>query len=308
MFKGKERDNYICASYRKKTSSCSAHFIRAPIVEELILDAIQEVSRYVRKDEAGFVRLVRDASNFRQEETVKGQRKKLIQSQKRIAELNNIIRKIYEDNCNGKLTDKRFELLSIDYEREQSNLEQKCEQLQSELDSYDADSVRADKFIDIVKRYTDFTELTTPMLHEFVQKVVIHEKVKQYRYQTTQKIEIHFNFIGAIELPSENIIPMQASEMPAKRYVAANTTFAPLAEYLEQQSEPLLRLTYSEVENIIGKPLCKSAYKFNSYWYPGQNRPVSNVIYNAGYDVEKVDLAEQVILLKKPEQAAAQVS
>lgn len=308
VFKGKQKNNYSCASYRKKTTDCTAHFTRTAIVEELILDAIQTVSRYVHKDEAGFVELVRNASHSRQEEAVKIQRKKLAKGQKRIALLNHLIRKIYEDNATGKLSDKRFQLLSADYEREQDELERQSEQLQSDLDAFDQDSVRADKFIGIVKRYTDFTELTTPMLYEFIEKIVVHERIKGYRYQTSQKIEIYFNFIGAIELPNENVVPLLENVPPKQKHVAANTVFAPLASYLEQQSAPSLRLTYAEIESIIGRPLCKSAYKYPSYWHPADNRPISNVVYNSGYDVEKVDLANQVILLKKPELEARQIS
>jgi hypothetical protein len=77
-----------------------------------------------------------------------------------------------------------------------------------------------------------------------------------------------------------------------------------LGEYLTQQDEPILNITFMEVEKIIGKRLCASAYKYKSYWYPSYDRPLSNTIYNAGYDVETVDLENKTVTLKKPEEAA----
>ena len=88
-----------------------------------------------------------------------------------------------------------------------------------------------------------------------------------------------------------------AAEPPKEKYVAANTSFAPLGEYLSQQTEDSVSLSFTEVEKVIGKPLCKSAFKFYSYWYPGYNRPISNVIYNAGFDVDRVDLKNQMLYL-----------
>ncbi len=77
--------------------------------------------------------------------------------------------------------------------------------------------------------------------------------------------------------------------------MATNTSFAPLSEYLSRQTEDSVILPFSDVERVIGKPLCKSAFKFYSYWYPGGNRPISNVIYNAGFDVDRIDLKYQLL-------------
>ena len=150
----------------------------------------------------------------------------------------------------------------------------------------------------LVDRYTSFDELTTPMLNEFVEKVVVHERVSVGRYKRKQRVDVYFNFIGLVELPTEpeDEAPA-AAEPPQERYVAVNTSFAPLGEYLSQQTENSVTLSFADVERVIGKPLCKSAFKFYSYWYPGGNRPISNVIYNAGFDVDRVDLKNQLLYL-----------
>ena len=88
-------------------------------------------------------------------------------------------------------------------------------------------------------------------------------------------------------------------EAPKTLHVASNSSFAPIGDYLSAQGEEAIALPFSKVEELTGKPLCKSAYKYASYWYPAQDRPLSNTIYNAGYDVDRVDLAAGIVYLTK---------
>ena len=113
-----------------------------------------------------------------------------------------MIRKPYEDNVSGKLPDKHFDIILKDYEKEQMALEKSIEHLKSILKNFEEDSIGADKFISLVKKYTDFSELTTPMINEFVDKILVHEG-KWDNYERTQEVEIYLNFIGKFELPQE---------------------------------------------------------------------------------------------------------
>lgn len=211
-----------------------------------------------------------------------------------------LIQRTYEDHVAGKLNDKRFLKLSQQYEAEQEQLESELARLTAEVETMQEQTGRVDKFMALVDRYTSFDELTTPMLNEFVEKVVVHERESVGRYKRKQRVDVYFNFIGLVELPAEPDAEPPAAEPPQERYVAANTSFAPLGEYLSQRTEDSLAIPFAEVERLIGKPLCKSTFKFQSYWYPGHNRPISNVIYNAGFDVKGVDLKKQVLHLIKP--------
>ena len=162
------RDTYFCSSYRKHTTDCTMHFVRSVVVEKLILETLREVVSFATTNEAEFVRLITETSSAQQEEMTKANRKKLTDSKKRIAELDRLIQKIYEDNINGKLSDKRFQKLSAQYEGEQEELEQATTDLQADIDSIDEQTARTDKFLELTRRYKDFSELTTPMLYEFV--------------------------------------------------------------------------------------------------------------------------------------------
>jgi len=203
-------DHYTCSTHDLKrnavNSKCSQHFIRTVVIRELVLDAIRSTSGYVRKNEAEFVEKVREASTVKQEETAKSHRKQLAKNERRITELDNLFRKVYEDNASGKLSDERYNQLSCLYEREQAELKAQNVELQSELDAFNADSVKADRFIEIVRHYTEFEELTTPMLNEFINKILIYESDKSSG-ERVQQVDIYFNFIGNFIVPKEETPP-----------------------------------------------------------------------------------------------------
>lgn len=296
--KGGYKDIYTCSSYRKHTTTCTMHFIRTDVVRELILSALRSISEYAKANREAFERLVMDTTSTRQTQQMKESRKTLTDSQRRYDELDVLIQRTYEDHVAGKLNDKRFLKLSQQYEAEQEQLESELKRLTAEMETMQEQTGRVDKFMALVDRYTSFDELTTPMLNEFVEKVVVHERESVGRYKRKQRVDVYFNFIGLVELPAEpDTAQPAATELPKEKYVAANTSFAPLGEYLSQQTEDSVTLSFADVERVIGKPLCKSAFKFYSYWYPGGNRPISNVIYNAGFDVDRVDLKNQMLYL-----------
>ena len=195
-----DADNaYVCSAYRQLTRDCTMHYIRVSVVEKLILEAIRRVSGYVRKNESEFVQQVCKASSVQQEEAVKNCKKRLGQAQKRHDELDILVKKLYETYATGKLPDRQFERLLAEYDKEQANLEKTLQNLQSKIDGFYADSVKTDKFIQLVKKYTDFSELTTPMLNEFIEKIVVHEADKSSG-ERVQKVDIYFNFIGQFDV------------------------------------------------------------------------------------------------------------
>ena len=193
-------DAYICGSYRQRTRDCTMHFIKTSVLWELILTAIREVSDYVRQDEQAFIDKVQQTSTVQMAETQREQKRRLAEATERNGELNTLIKKLYEGNATGKIPDKHFERLLSEYDSEQTALETEIADLKAQIDSFNEDSAKADKFIAVVRRYTDFKELTTPMLNEFIEKVVVHEATGG-RTDRKQKIDVYFNFVGQVELP-----------------------------------------------------------------------------------------------------------
>ena len=116
--------------------------------------------------------------------------------------MNILFQKLYESYATGKITEKRFEMMAANYEAEQDELEQSLADGQQELNTYMQDEDRIDKFLALTKRYTDFTELTTPMIKEFVEKIVVHAPDRSSG-QRTQQVDIYFRFIGQFGIPEE---------------------------------------------------------------------------------------------------------
>ena len=200
------RSDYYCPSYSRTKSrggkvNCTCHFIGSTTANALILEAIKRTSGFAKANEAEFMKMLREQSAIKQAETAKSYKRQIVKNEKRIAELDLLFRKTYEDFAAGRLIEKRFEQLSGSYESEQAELEKLTAELQTELDTFNADSVRGDKFMELTRRYNDFTELTPAMLHEFIEKVVVHEADKSSGVRE-QRVDIYLNYIGQFDLPA----------------------------------------------------------------------------------------------------------
>ncbi len=218
VYKHKSADFYTCSTNNLGRGSfktvCSGHFIRTAVIRELVLDTIHRISGYVRENETEFVEKVREASAVKREETAKVHKKQLTKNERRISELDNLFRKVYEDNAIGKLSNERYEQLSNSYETEQAELKLQTTALQSELETFNADSIKADRFIEIIRRYTEFNTLTNAMLNEFVEKILVHEADKSSG-ERVQQVDIYFSFIGNFDIPCEEI-PLTLEELEAQ--------------------------------------------------------------------------------------------
>jgi hypothetical protein len=211
----KGADIYRCSLYQIHRNDCTMHYIRTESVRQIILETIQAATVYARENEAEFVRIIREASAVQQTEAAKNHRKTIAKNEKRIAELDTLFKKTYEDFSAGRLNEKRFALLSADYETEQETLEKQTAELKAELEQFDSDGLRADKFIELARQYTELSELTAPILHAFVQKVIVHEADRSSG-KRTQQVDIHLNFIGQFQAPADEAdIDTEADEQRA---------------------------------------------------------------------------------------------
>ena len=131
-----------------------------------------------------------------------------------------IIKKLYESYATDKISEKRFELLSAEYEREQEELETSIAAIQMELDAFDADTARVDQFLALTRKYTDFSVLTTPMIYEFVDKILVHAPDKSTG-DRTQEGDIYLKFIGEFDVPLPEPTPGELAEMEKQRKLRA---------------------------------------------------------------------------------------
>ena len=203
-------DFFDCSTYtlakQKRASACRGHYITTKNLRTLVLDTIRTVSTYAISDQEAFLEKVRSASQIRQKEAAKDAKRKLNKDRKRITELDTIIKKLYESFAVGRISEERFDGLLKDYEAEQKTLTFAVSEMETQVASYEEDTARAEQFLMLAKKYTDFSELTTQMLNEFIEKIIVHapEKVDGDR---VQEIEIYLNFIGRFELPAPELSP-----------------------------------------------------------------------------------------------------
>ncbi|MBO4389873.1 MAG: recombinase family protein [Lachnospiraceae bacterium] len=210
---------FDCANYRKGSTRniklCTGHYINVKAVTSLILETIREACKNAIEDEAGFLENIRAASDLREQEEVKNLQHALAVQEKRNDELDVLIKRLYEEYVGGKLTERRFQMLVKDYETEQTELEASIEEAKSRLAQYQDDTDHAEEFIALARRYQDFTELTVPMINEFIDKVLVHkpERIDGVR---TQEVEIYLRFAGKVELPAHEPTPEELQEMKRK--------------------------------------------------------------------------------------------
>lgn len=195
-------DNYVCGTYKRRRGECSAHYIRSTVLETLVLDNLQKVIAYVRDYENDFVQQVTENKAAEQMQMLSVSKRQMEQQMRRIAEIDNIIKRLYVDNLNGKLSDSRFSKMSADYEQEQRTLENSNAELKCMVDTCEEQSLNIKSFLKCVRKYTEPCELTPDMLHELVEKIIVYAPDKSSGHRT-QQIDIYYNFVGKIPLSKE---------------------------------------------------------------------------------------------------------
>lgn len=193
-----EKHHYLCENYRSNTANCTKHYIRNVVVERIVLENLKEVIQYVSNYEDEFVQMIMDSDMRQRNRELAQKKKRLAEIQKRIGELDTIFQRIYEDNIIGKLSDERFMKMSKGYEDEQHTLQTEANEIQSELQQEEKKSVDVKRFLAIVKKYTDLTELTPEILREFIDKIIVHAPDKSSG-RRLQEIEIIYNHIGEFD-------------------------------------------------------------------------------------------------------------
>ena len=199
---------YVCSSYRHYSRTCTCHYIRVPVVEDLILRTIQQVSKYVNENEEEFIAKVHENAVIIGEETIKANRKKITTSKRRREEISGLVKKLYETYATGKISEEHFTELINAYSNEQQNIDAETELLNAEIKKFNTESVKADKFIDLVKRHTELAEFTPLLLNEFIEKVVVYEPVKE-NGKRNQRVDIYLNFIGQFTHPITEELPQE---------------------------------------------------------------------------------------------------
>ena len=212
---GRRISQYTCSNYTKVpcgTLCPTQHRINESAVLTLVSDTLRAIAEYSRNDRTEFIHTVQETQVAQQSADISKKRRRLAAAQKRAGELEKLICKIYEDNALGKLPDARYKALDAQYAKEQDALEIEIAELEKAVTGYEQSQKSAEKFIALIDKYENFDTLTNTMLNEFVEKILVHERARKGSQDTTQEIEIYFNFLGRYIPPSLQPVPLTPEE------------------------------------------------------------------------------------------------
>ena len=213
---GKRISQYTCSQYSKIPVGklcATQHRINEDVVLSLVSEMLKAIAEYAKHDRAEFVRVVQEAQSSQQTTEVRKQRTRLAAAKQRVSDLEVLLCKIYEDNILGKLSDSRYATLDAQYEKEQSELTAEISVLEKAVKSYEKHEKDADRFIALIDKYENFDKLTIAMLNEFIEKILVHERDRKGSIQTTQEVEIYFNFVGRFVPPAFGEVELTPEEL-----------------------------------------------------------------------------------------------
>ena len=211
-FEGKQ-DHYVCNNYKSNRGTCTAHYIREDVLREIVLERIRAVNEYIRSDVDGFQEEWLQCRRTDQERSIRDDKKKLEQAKKRLADLDVIISRLYEDYVLGNLNQDRYRKMSADYEAEQERLKLEIEVIEEWVEQREEMNDGLDAFIALTQKYVDVEELTQTIVNEYIKKIVVYAPDKSSG-KRKQKVKIFFNFVDDVDIPviSEPIVTQTTYE------------------------------------------------------------------------------------------------
>ena len=214
-------ESYDCSNHKmrtmKTTAHCFNHHISVKDLRELILYTIREVCTFALADNEGFRQKVMDAAALQRTEAVKDRKRKLNRDKRRFAELDVLYKKLYESYATEKIPESKFDELSRDYLAEQDVLKISIVEAENEISEYEQNADNVEQFLSVAQKYADFSELTTPMINEFIEKIVVHAPDRS-NGPRQQQVDIYLKFIGHFIPPEREPTPEELEEMKTKQY------------------------------------------------------------------------------------------
>ncbi len=193
---------FCCSNYKSGRGSCSIHYIRNVVLEKIVSEAISDLCTFVRCHESEFVELMEQRQNGIKNASLQKMKKAVSDAEKRIAEIDRMMLRIYEDNVNGKISDERFLAMRDQYEAEQRELKQKTRSDREALSR--AESKREDfrLLLKTIRDRTDSETLTPELINSLIERIEVHNPVKIDGHKRVQ-VDIYFTGVGRFKVPNE---------------------------------------------------------------------------------------------------------
>ncbi len=205
-FEGRQ-DHYVCAKYKSGRGTCSAHYIREDVLRDVVLERIRAVTEYIRADVEGFQEDWLMCRREEQEKSIREDKRRLEKAKKRLADIDKLITRIYEDMVLGNLSQERYQKMLEGYEAEQAALNNEVIGLEDWVATREEMEDNVDQFLALLEKYVDIPELTPTIVNEFIKQIIVYAPDKSSG-KRTQKVKIVFNFLEEVEVPeiSEPVI------------------------------------------------------------------------------------------------------
>ena len=191
-------NHFTCRTYKKDGESCTGHYIRECVLDEVVLEDLRRVTAMARERPEEFAAYIGSRQSAEIQREIRRQEKELAAMRKRKAELDAIFKKLYEDSVLSRITTEQFQMLSSSYTEEQNQIAAGIPQKEADIQRLRETVSGTDSFLDKAKRYTDITELTPELLRLFIEKIVVHEKEVKWSKHAPQTVEIYYNGIGYV--------------------------------------------------------------------------------------------------------------
>ena len=192
-------NHFTCRTYKKDGESCTGHYIRECVLDEVVLEDLRRVTAMARERPEEFAAYIGSRQSAEIQREIRRQEKELAAMRKRKAELDAIFKKLYEDSVISRITTEQFQMLSSSYTEEQNQIAAGIPQKEADIQRLRETVSGTDGFLDKAKRYMDITELTPELLRLFIEKIVVHEKEVKWSKHAPQTVEIYYNGIGCVD-------------------------------------------------------------------------------------------------------------
>lgn len=190
---------YTCGTYHSHKEGCTPHTIKVAALHQIMLAEIQRVTREAKQHTDEFLQRAMDKHQSQLKRELSAKSRELEKAQKRLADLDKLFRKAFEEMALENLSAQQFQMLTGGYEAEKVDLTARVAMLDGEISTEQDKMLNADRFLKIVGRYTDITELTPELVREFIDKIVVHERSEPWKKKNyTQEVEVFFNFVGRV--------------------------------------------------------------------------------------------------------------
>ena len=202
-------NHFTCRTYKKDGESCTGHYIRECVLDEVVLEDLRRVTAMARERPEEFAAYIGSRQSAEIQREIRRQEKELAAMRKRKAELDAIFKKLYEDSVLSRITTEQFQMLSSSYTEEQNQIAAGIPQKEADIQRLRETVSGTDGFLDKAKRHMDITELTPELLRLFIEKIVVHEKEVKWSKHAPQTVEIYYNGIGFIDKQHQDMESLQ---------------------------------------------------------------------------------------------------